>query len=392
MAYYLTFDGSNDYVLAPFSESMAQTFQIKIRFKTATQPPNDKRMLSLSGTGSRPLMTFGTGSNNNEGRVFFATDSNSTEIQTNFYFPFGDDVFHDLTLFMSNGTLTGSVDGGTQFSLGTYTPADYTITQVSFGAIYRSSVSDALEFDLAHVIFSGDITRNYDSTASSGTGLLLPNTLDNTGATDGDLNNFSGTTNSWWVSYTPSGAKTVTIVETSPSFTDSITANVTSISLITASIAEIGPIFTDSITATSTSSTSGVNNWGAVNTWSSSLGISLSVSESGPSFTDSISISVTSVGLITASILEYAPSFSDSVATVVTGNIVTSIVGAGPSFTDAVSITVTTPQQINISIVESGPSFIESILMSTPTAWVDKVPKTTAWTDRAISSTIWQDK
>jgi hypothetical protein len=281
----------------------------------------------------------------------------------------------DLKLYVDNSLETTESNVGSSF----------------FTASAISETGSRGSFDLyfLKISESGTLIHHFDPSAANGTGTTLEDTV---GSNDGTLLSFDGTTNSWWVSYTPSGSISVTIVETAPSFTDSITANVTSIGLITASIAESGPSFTDYITATSTSSTSGVNNWGAVNTWSSSLGISLSISESGPSFTDSIAVSVVSVGLITASILEYGPAFSDSVVTVVTSNIVTSIVGAGPSFTDAVSITVTTPQQINISIVESGPSFIESILMSTPTAWVDKVPKTTAWTDRAISSTIWQDK
>ena len=161
------------------------------------------------------------------------------------------------------------------------------------------------------------------------------------------------------------GAITTSITESGPSFTDSIASTVTG--SITATIVGLGPSFSDFI---------------SVNVASAGT-ISASIAETGPSFTDSISSTVT--GNISASIVSAGPSFTDSVST-------TSIVGVGPSFTDAVSITVSTPQLINTSIVESGPSFIESILMSTPTAWVDKAPATTVWTDSTISSTIWQDK
>jgi hypothetical protein len=248
----------------------------------------------------------------------------------------------DLKLYVDNSLETTESNVGSSF----------------FTASAISETGSRGSFDLyfLKISESGTLIHHFDPSATNGTGTTLEDTV---GSNDGTLLSFDGTTNSWWVSYTPSGAKTVTIVEAGPSFTESIAGVVTG--NITASITSVGP-----------------------------------------SFNESISVSVTSVGLITASILEYGPSFSDSISTVVTGNIVTSIVGAGPSFTDAISITVTTPQQINAAIVGIGPSFIESILMSAPTAWTDKAEQAgdwtgktqqiTSWTDLSNSSTIWQDK
>jgi hypothetical protein len=135
------------------------------------------------------------------------------------------------------------------------------------------------------------------------------------------------------------GSKTVSIVEAGPSFTDSISASVTSAGVITTSILE-----------------------------------------SGPSFTDSIASIVT--GNISASIASNGPSFTDSITVLSTGNITASIVGTGPSFTDAISITSSAPSLITTSIIESGPSFSDAILVAVPTAWTDKVKVVTNWTDR----------
>jgi hypothetical protein len=200
-------------------------------------------------------------------------------------------------------------------------------------------------------------TRNLDSTASGGTGLVLPDI----GAAniDGTLN-ASFSSPSCWVSY--SSGTTISVTESGPSFTDSISTNV--IGNITASIIGIGPSFTDSISAIVTSA--GV--------------ITTSILESGPSFTDSIASIVT--GNITASIASNGPSFTDSITVLSTGNITTSIVGIGPSFTDAISITSSSPSLITTSIIESGPSFSDVILVAAPTAWTDKVKVVTNWTDR----------
>jgi hypothetical protein len=168
------------------------------------------------------------------------------------------------------------------------------------------------------------------------------------------------------------GGTTLTITESGPSFTDSITSVVTG--SITTSIVGTGPSFTDSITVAVTSAGS----------------ISGSIAGTGPSFTDAVTISVT--GNITVSITNAGPSFTDSVNSIVAGSITTSIIETGPGFTDAVTVSVTLPGTIDASIIGNGPSFIEYILTSIPVAWTDKAPVTTTWTDSTKSSTIWQDK
>ena len=168
------------------------------------------------------------------------------------------------------------------------------------------------------------------------------------------------------------GGTTLTITESGPSFTDSISSVVTG--SITTSIVGTGPSFTDSITVAVTSV-------GA---------ISGSIAGTGPSFTDAVTISAT--GNITASITNAGPSFTDSVNSTVTGGITTSIIEAGPAFTDAVTVSVTLPGTIDASIIGNGPGFIEYILTSIPVSWTDKAPVTTTWTDSTKSSTIWQDK
>jgi hypothetical protein len=168
------------------------------------------------------------------------------------------------------------------------------------------------------------------------------------------------------------GGITISLAESGPSFTDSISSTVTG--NITAAIVGTGPSFTDSITVAVTSA--GV--------------ISASIIGAGPSFTDAVASVVT--GSITASIVNVGPSFTDSVNSTVTGSITTSIIEVGPSFTDAVLVAVTLPGSVDVSIIESGPKFIEYILTSIPVNWTDKAPATTTWTDSSKSSTIWQDK
>jgi hypothetical protein len=353
MAYYLQFDGVDDHVTIPsislstngdyvefdidIASGEQQLIGNQVGFANFFEKASNNTSFSL-GAGAQARVTRSTSFS--AGRQLIRL----TKVATGY----------DLT-FNGSGAVTFATSG-----------------ILSFNNIGGSSGSSFVgEYDLYSLTVnkSGSATNFYDPTATSGTGLVLEDTV-GTG-TDGTLTNFTGTTNSWWVFYSAGGTIT-SIAESGPGFTDSIASTVTG--SITASIVGLGPSFSDSI---------------SVNVASAGI-ISASIAETGPSFTDSISSTVT--GNISASIVSAGPSFTDSVSITVTGNITTSIVGVGPSFTDAVSITVSTPQLINTSIVESGPSFIESILMSTPTPWVDKAPATTVWTDSTISSTIWQDK
>ena len=192
MAWVLKFDGGNDYALADFAESMSQSFTIKIRFRSSDLT-TDARLFALTRGASRPLVAIGTGTSaatRDNIRFFFATDGNVEEIS---YIttdaeaaPFGDNLFHELEVFFDNGALSIVLDGGSSVSIGSYTPADYTVEQISLGAIYRTSPSAFLECDIEYVQVSGDIDYDWDATASShaaGTPRLL-NTLDGSGLTD----------------------------------------------------------------------------------------------------------------------------------------------------------------------------------------------------------------
>jgi hypothetical protein len=354
MAYYLQFDGVDDHVTIPtislstngdyvefdidIASGEQQLIGNQVGFANFFEKASNNTSFSL-GAGAQARVTRPTSFS--AGRQLIRL----TKVATGY----------DLT-FNGSGAVTFATSGILSFN--------------NIGGSNGSSFVGEYDLYFLTVNKSGSATNFYDPTATSGTGLVLEDTV-GTG-TDGTLTNYTGTTNSWWVFYSAGGTITTSISESGPSFTDSIASTVTG--SITASIVGLGPSFSDSI---------------SVNVASAGT-ISASIAETGPSFTDSISSTVT--GNISASIVSAGPSFTDSVSITVTGNITTSIVGVGPSFTDAVSITVSTPQLINTSIVESGPSFIESILMSTPTAWVDKAPATTVWTDSTISSTIWQDK
>lgn len=89
--------------------------------------------------------------------------------------------------------------------------------------------------------------------------------------------------------------------------------------LLTAEVAEQGPSFTESITANL-----------------SPLPITVSLAESGPSFTESINATVTSTVSITATLSEQGPVFTDSITTNLTTSISALISESGPNFIESI--------------------------------------------------------
>ncbi|MAO21781.1 MAG: hypothetical protein CMJ25_13620 [Phycisphaerae bacterium] len=114
---------------------------------------------------------------------------------------------------------------------------------------------------------------------------------------------------------------------------------------VTVTVTESGPSFTESISSTLTAS------------------IISSITESGPGFAESINVTL-SAPLIQAGISEAGPSFTELVNANLDVNISAVITELGPSFTESISINVIGERVA--SIAESGPSFVESIIASVP--------------------------
>jgi len=223
MAYYLAFDGVNDYVRLPFT----RPDNMEINLRIVAPPQLDRRFLSWAKDTSTSFM--GIGSGNTSGtqtklRKFGGGGSNLTGAADVF-----DGNPHDIKIKITDNLLEIFVDGGvspdistTIFSNATSSYAIWTI-----GAVVRKSnlaVSSACEMDLYSFNFEDqDVgasdTRNYDPSASNGTGQILPDTEGNN---DGTLVNFP-TDDSQWIFYDDGGSVDYTITLDSGNY--SLTGN-----------------------------------------------------------------------------------------------------------------------------------------------------------------------
>jgi hypothetical protein len=160
------FDGVGDYALAPFT--WAQNLTIEIKFKSKNALDADGRIFSLSGTGTRPLITIGSGTTNNTNkiRLYFSNNSNVDAIvhlSGNEHVPFGEDIWRTIKLTL-DGTNVQLYYEGALIYTDVYDWTQYTITQMSLGVVFRTSPVAFHEMDFAYVSITGDYNAYYDGT------------------------------------------------------------------------------------------------------------------------------------------------------------------------------------------------------------------------------------
>lgn len=238
--------------------------------------------------------------------------------------PTGAELFVD-------GSSIGSGGGGTPTSFVMNTIGFFNSTFYLGCTIERLTVTDnvtsANSIDLYNDVIAGSSVNWPDQTPNNRDATLI-----NT-PTDG----------SQWLEV--GGGVSVDITETGPSFTESISANLSPNIIV--SISESGPSFTEFINANL-----------------SSLTIQSSIVESGPSFVEQSSLTVTPSLNINASISESGPSFLETSAVDLSKNISIAITENGPSFIENINTSI--KKDITSTITEFGPSFNENITVKIP--------------------------
>ena len=211
MAYYLQFDGTNDYVLLPFARP--DSLEINIRFSAPAQL--DRRFISWAQDTSTAFM--GIGSGNTSGtqtklRKFGGGGSNLTGTADVF-----DGNIHDIKILITDNFLEIFVDGSPTPDISTTIFSNETSSYAiwTLGAVVRNSnfsVSSACNMNLYSITFSDDTVgatdfRDYNKQTLSGSNdTTLPDTV---GGNDGALVNFP-TDNSQWVFFDDGGSSSVT--------------------------------------------------------------------------------------------------------------------------------------------------------------------------------------
>jgi hypothetical protein len=192
MAYYLQFDGVDDHVTIPtislstngdyvefdidIASGEQQLIGNQVGFANFFEKASNNTSFSL-GAGAQARVTRPTSFS--AGRQLIRL----TKVATGY----------DLT-FNGSGAVTFATSGILSFN--------------NIGGSNGSSFVGEYDLYFLTVNKSGSATNFYDPTATSGTGLVLEDTV-GTG-TDGTLTNYTGTTNSWWVFYSAGGTITVT--------------------------------------------------------------------------------------------------------------------------------------------------------------------------------------
>lgn len=329
MAFYgLQYDGIND--KGDLASSIMLSNDFKVRFKFTYT--NSAIIQGITGTkaASSDIARI----NSTSQFLFRASGATNT-------FTFNTNLIQGNVYTLIIERVSGVVDITDENALSVVTATFNTTNGFDVDCLgYRNNtnLSDML-FHEFNVDDNGVEVLNLENTTGTGNSWL---------DTSGNSNDLAlvgfPTDDSQWVLLGSSGI-TVTVTETGPSFTESISSILTA--SITSVITESGPGFTESISATL-----------------STLTIQANISESGPSFTESISATVTQTLTINADITEQGPSFAEAITVNLDVNITSAITELGPSFTESINISVIGDRVA--AIVESGPSFIESIIATIP--------------------------
>lgn len=173
---YLTFDGVDDHVTIP-SIALSGDYHIKLDCEIATSTGRQ----ALFGSGSDFIRLNAVGASSTVVRVNNGAGADVTVSNSQFL---GRRVVWEL--IRQSGSISLIVDGNQYNDILTNT-SDFDISLIGSKDTVRPDVDSALiklyGFELVGA-------RNYNPAASGGTGLILPNVLDSSGATDGTLVNF----------------------------------------------------------------------------------------------------------------------------------------------------------------------------------------------------------
>ena len=206
MAYYLEFDGVDDYVTFTDILEPATTFILELEFAYASNTSGNTVHVITSPTtvsNGQGAFRFEIDTSNNV-KVLFTLGGNGRVINT--LTPWNDAPPKTIkvTWDSTTNTVITLLDNVQQASNTGYTTFD-------FGVLAGISLSsygfaNAAEIDLYNFSVTSDSDiRNYDPSASNGVGLVLKDTV---GANDGTLVNFP-TDNSQWVFYGGGGGLTI---------------------------------------------------------------------------------------------------------------------------------------------------------------------------------------
>ena len=189
MAYYLRLDSSGDeYVQLDSNIPLVGYFRINLSVQMISRASTDDHKIldSIAGSNRLDINLEDGGELNSRNYCHFEVDgvaATSIDFDTDVVFS----IIRDSTDADQSDKSFGVI--GCRYNLNTFANM----------RIYDIEVLDS----------SGARTDFLNSSSSSGTGLVLPNDEDS--SNEGNLNNFSGTTDSWWVFYSTGISVTATL-------------------------------------------------------------------------------------------------------------------------------------------------------------------------------------
>lgn len=203
MAYYLTFDGVDDYVTVSIPASSETNWGINFGFR-GQEVAGSNRFYTLAGRSANARFEFELEGRLDGSRNLVIRTEAITEILTlNGASSFDLDVFNDIYLKTDGVDLWVEVNGVETDRIVGYTRA----LDASIDFIGRITGSiNAEPFDLYYFNFyeNGVVRRNYNPTSSGGTGLILPD--DSVNADNGALLGYDPPNDdSQWVFYDAGG-------------------------------------------------------------------------------------------------------------------------------------------------------------------------------------------
>jgi len=339
MPYLLRFDGVNDYVEADFTQPSSGQITLEIDFQMPTSPQNDRKVFSFSTANNDTRFLIRYFSNGTIGGfiirtgVFRAIPASSSGYS-------GQRVKIRMEYYPARGETDFYINDQLESTSATNLGNLLNLVKVFLGR-ENSNFTGYSEIDLhsASVSINSTVISNYDSSASNGTGLILPDTV---GSNDGTLVNFP-TDNSQWVFFSGGGAISATVTELSQSFSESSSILISA--TLDASVTESNFDFTESSIATIT------NNL-----------ISISVTESSQNFSESSSVDVSS--LLSAAVTESSQYFAESSTTDISANISALVTEFAQDFEDSISINLT--GSFTAEVTESAIDFDDACYIQLP--------------------------
>ena len=212
MAYFLRFDGVNDYVTLASTINISTTDDFSIKWRWPTTSSGNHRVLgggSVSSSSSR-IIHFANGNIT----VYGGTGGNVGFSQAT-----DQSIDREIELRRVAGSLSLHYDGQQQG------PAQNSSQSFTFGVLGANFSTVTVVSDLYNIEFevNGQAISFYDPSASNGTGSILPDTA---GGNDGTLINFP-TDDSQWVFYSDAIGITSDVAYTVSAPTFSASASVT---------------------------------------------------------------------------------------------------------------------------------------------------------------------